>query len=91
MREYLFLFLRNFDYSKLGNTSSIGTAVNSKIVKKMEIMVPQKQLLQLFHIMLKPIFSEISLITKQNQNLIKQRDFLLPRLMSGKLEVKNAK
>lgn len=87
MREYLFLFLRNFDYSKLGNTSSIGTAVNSKIVKKMEIMVPQKQLLQLFHIMLKPIFSEISLITKQNQNLIKQRDFLLPRLMSGKLEV----
>lgn len=87
MREYLFLFLRNFDYSKLGNTSSIGTAVNSKIVKKMEIMVPQKQLLQLFHIMLKPIFSEISLITKQNQNLIKQRDLLLPRLMSGKLEV----
>ena len=40
-----------------------------------------------FEALIRPIHKEISIIAKENANLIKQRDLLLPRLMSGKLEV----
>ena len=33
------------------------------------------------------IYNQISLLIMKNQTLAKQRDMLLPRLMSGKLEV----
>lgn len=36
--EYLYLYLSNFDFNSLGNTSSIGTAVNSKVVKKLKYL-----------------------------------------------------
>jgi type I restriction enzyme S subunit len=34
------------------------------------------------------IHKQIENFAKENENLAKQRDLLLPRLMSGKLEVK---
>lgn len=32
--EYLYLYLKNFNYESLGSTSSIAKAINSKIVKR---------------------------------------------------------
>lgn len=87
MREYIYLYLKNFQYSDLGNTSSIGTAVNSKIIKNMKIILPSSELLNRFHDSVYSIFEKIRLLNETNNNLIKQRDMLLPRLMSGKLEV----
>ena len=87
MREYIYLYLKNFQYSDLGNTSSIGTAVNSKIIKNMKIVVPSSELLNRFHDSANSIFEEIRLLNETNNILIQQRDMLLPRLMSGKLEV----
>lgn len=87
MREYIYLYLKKFQYSDLGNTSSIGTAVNSKIIKNMKIILPSSELLNRFHNSTYSIFEEIRLLNETNNNLIKQRDMLLPRLMSGKLEV----
>ena len=86
-REYLFCYLKYFDYSKLGNTSAIGNAVNSKIIKNMKITVPDEGVLNSFHDISNIVFSNILKLMKANENLIKQRDLLLPRLMSGKLEV----
>lgn len=87
IREYIYLYLKNFQYSDLGNTSSIGTAVNSKIIKNMKIILPSSELLNQFHDSVYSIFEEIHLLNETNNNLIKQRDMLLPRLMSGKLRV----
>lgn len=87
LREYLYFYLKSFEYSKLGNTSSIGNAINSKIVRLMKIIIPKEEIILSFHKKVNPILNNILLLLKQNQNLIKQRDLLLPRLMSGKLEV----
>ena len=87
MREYIYLYLKKFQYSDLGNTSSIGTAVNSKIIKNMKIILPSSELLNRFHDYVYSIFEEIRLLNETNSNLTKQRDMFLPRLMSGKLEV----
>ena len=56
-------------------------------LRKGDVMIPTKELMDEFDSLIRPIHKEISFIAKQNENLIKQRDLLLPRLMSGKLEV----
>lgn len=85
--EYSYLYLKLFNYQNLGNTSAIGNAVNSTIIKKMKVVMPNRKLLEMFHNSTKGIFAIIKNLNYSNQNLAKQRDLLLPRLMSGKLEV----
>ena len=55
--------------------------------KRKKILVPTEELICNFYEITKPIFSEKKKLKIINTNLIKQRDLLLPRLMSGKLEV----
>ena len=46
-----------------------------------------KELIDKFSVVVNPVFNEIITLLKRNDYLIQQRDALLPRLMSGKLEV----
>ena len=57
-------------------------------LKKGIVMLPPKELMSLFDKQIIPIFKEINHLAMKNENLARQRDLLLPRLMSGKLEVK---
>lgn len=50
-------------------------------------MLPPKELMQSFEDKINSVFKEINQLAIQNENLSRQRDLLLPRLMSGKLEV----
>ena len=61
MIYYLYFYLKNFDYSKLGNTSSIATAVNSKIIKAMPIGIPNKHSVLEFNNTVRPLFEKIKL------------------------------
>ena len=53
----------------------------------MKIFIPQYNLQKTFSDIVKPMLEEKQKLWNENQLLIKQRDMLLPRLMSGKLEV----
>ena len=53
----------------------------------MKIFSPQYHLQKTFSDIVKPMLEEKQKLWNENQLLIKQRDMLLPRLMSGKLEV----
>ena len=85
--EYLYLYLKKYDYNSLGSTSSIATAVNSKTIKGMQMLQPSDKIIDAFHIQVNPIFEKIRSLTKENSRLSTLRDTLLPRLMSGELEV----
>lgn len=85
--EYIYLFLKSFDFSSLGSTSSIATAVNSKSVKEIPITIPDEKTGNDFAKLLEPIFESILGNTKQVDALSKIRDSLLPRLMSGKIRI----
>ena len=85
--EYLYLYLKKYDYNSLGSTSSIATAVNSKTIKGMQMLQPSDKIIDAFHIQVNPIFEKIRSLTKENSRLSLLRDTLLPRLMSGELEV----
>lgn len=85
--EYLYLYLKKYDYNSLGSTSSIATAVNSKTIKGMQMLQPSDNVIDAFHIQVNPIFEKIRSLTKENSRLSLLRDTLLPRLMSDELEV----
>jgi type I restriction enzyme, S subunit len=53
-----------------------------------QIYMPEKKLCEAFGKLIEPIFQNIYLIDIQNTQLRQIRDRLLPRLISGKLEVK---
>lgn len=85
--EYLYCYLKSFDFSSLGSTSSIGTAVNSKTIKAMKFVVPDDSELKEFYGVVKPIFENIRRTQFENERLTQLRDSLLPKLMSGELDV----
>ena len=86
-KEYLYLYLKNFNYEELGSTSSIAKAINSKIVKKIPILVPEFNKLNEFNKIFENIFHEIKNNQLEINNLTKLRDTLLPKLMSGEIDV----
>ncbi|MDI3236123.1 restriction endonuclease subunit S [Exiguobacterium antarcticum] len=85
--EYTYLYLKNFNYESLGNTSSIATAVNSKIIKDMLILVPNNEVLIKFYKMIKLLFEQIKNLQTEIITLQKNRDTLLPKLLSGEIEI----
>ena len=59
----------------------------SIFLRKCNFLIPPKDIMEKFEESVKPIYDEIDILAEQNSKLITQRDMLLPRLMSGKLEV----
>ena len=54
-----------------------------------EVLVPKMDILAKLNEIINPIFNQIIGIQCENRNLAQLRDTLLPRLMSGKLEIKD--
>ena len=86
-REYVYCYLKNYHFDSLGSTSSISKAVNSKIIKAMPFVIPNYELVVGFSKMVAPIFNQIKNKQKSCVELKQARDRLLPKLMSGELEV----
>lgn len=86
-KEYLYLFLKSFKYESLGSTSSIVTAINSVMIKKMQIIIPDDVIMKKFEKQTQCIFSKIYSNQKQIQTLIQTRDGLLPKLMSNEIKI----
>ncbi len=83
--EYTYLALKNYKYSNLGSTSSIATAINSKIIKTMPWIMPNEDAINKFHYTTAPIFETIKNNSKENQLLSALRNTLLPKLMRGEI------
>ena len=61
--------------------------VYPKNINKLCVLKPTDELITKFNDTVEPFFKEIEILQKKNDSLVKQRDLLLPRIMSGKLEV----
>ena len=62
--------------------------VYPKHVNRICVIIPEEKWINRYCEVVRPIYNEIKTLKKKNENFMKQRDLLLPRLMSGKLEVK---
>ena len=87
IREFLYFYLKKYDYQTLGSTSSIATAVNSKMIKSLPFTMPDADTLKGFHRTCAPLFDAIRMAQHENLRLAALRDTLLPKLMSGEINV----
>ena len=88
--EYLYLYfkyIRN-NLVALGN-GSVFTNLKTDILKNYPTNLPTDDVLNKFDKIVKPIFSMILSKTRESKRLIEIRDTLLPKLMSGELDVSN--
>jgi type I restriction enzyme S subunit len=58
-----------------------------EFIGEQKVTIPKEIELKVFSEMVKPIFNLISTLGEQNRKLREARDILLPRLMSGEIEV----
>ena len=73
--------------SQFGNGANV-IHLKPDTIKNKKILVPDSDTIKAFTDMIKPIIAQLNNLNNQNDNLTEQRDLLLPRLMSGKLELK---
>ena len=85
---YLLWMLKNrFQQEDIIGNGSIFASVTKKELFGFKMFMPNEDLIQKFDSIASGIESVMRNISLINSNLKKQRDMLLPRLMSGKLEV----
>ena len=85
---YLFFAIKNevLKLKKMANGGVFDTIV-VKSFDHIPLTIPSEDVLKKFERLITPIMKAIREIQISSNNLIKQRDLLLPRLMSGKLAV----
>ena len=91
---YFFYYWMSFLYNtrmitrfQLQSTGIVNFQFES-FLRKGEIMLPTMTIMKSFEKRISSIHKQINKLAQQNTLLTRQRDLLLPRLMSGKLEVK---
>lgn len=85
--EYIYTYLKTYNWGTLGSTSSIATAINSKIIKEMEVLIPDGKVEKQFQEVVKPIFEKLKSNSQEIETLTQIRDSLLPKLMTGKIQI----
>jgi type I restriction enzyme S subunit len=63
--------------------------LGDKHLREINVLVPTKDMLASVHEQFEPLFSEEINLRKKNQLLRTTRDLLLPKLISGKLDVED--
>ena len=87
-RHYLFHYLYSIrDYLLLIGFGAAQQNLSQDLIKKVKIVIPPAELIKEFDKQKEPLYQTIRALMMQNDKLIKQRDALLPRLMSRKLKV----
>ncbi|OXM85801.1 restriction endonuclease subunit S [Paenibacillus rigui] len=86
---YLFLWLK-FNMEKIRSISNGSTflEVNRSNFKALPILNSER--VQEFNKKVEPLFAQIKLLTNEIETLMNTRDYLLPRLLSGEIELKAA-
>lgn len=87
--EWLFFVCKSLKTTieMFGATGSTMTNLSKGKFENLKILEPNLELIDKYHMYTHDIFKEVEKLMYSNENLINQRDMLLPRLMSGKLEV----
>ncbi len=84
--KYVYLFLKSRDLASL-NAGSAVPSMTTNILNAMQIYIPDKKVLAYFEEAVSPLYLTIQKNEEQSSTLVELRDALLPKLMSGELDV----
>lgn len=81
---YLYLYLKNFKFDSNGAAQQ---QITVPMIKDKEILLPTGNIINSFKKQIYPMQDLIDNLKQQNEKAIETRDRLLPKLMSGEVEV----
>lgn len=83
-REFLYFALLGLKQTIInhGSTGATMTNLSKGKFEALEVITPSTKLIEKFSHRVKPMFNQMLLLMKKNKNLQKQRDLLLPKLIS---------
>ena len=85
---FVYCFLKvNSKLLKHAQTGAVQPHVKPSDIHDFELVIPDKESIYDFQDKVKPFFDKIAVIQKENSRLSLLRDTLLPRLMSGEIEI----
>src|SRR3989344_4913188 len=84
--EYLFVLLKNMNIKHIV-TGAVQPKINQGNLNSIKIIIPNRITLKLFSELISHLFNKYKIDCDEINSLIKTRDSLLPRLMSGKIRV----
>ena len=89
-KEYLYLYFK-YIRQQLVNLSngSVFNNLKTDILKAYPTILPDKETLLHFDSVVNPMFLQMQNLTRDSNRLATLRDILLPRLMSGEIDVSN--
>lgn len=89
---YVFLTIKSEEFHKKKDqlcTGATQMSLTNEGLKKIKIIVPNKNILEDFSVLTLPLLDKIFSLQKINKLLRTTRDLLLPKLISGELDVSN--
>lgn len=84
--EYTYQILQRIDYSSM-NRGSTQPLIMQGDMNKVSILIPDKEILNDFEILVGQLMEQYQANSLENKKLVELRDTLLPKLMSGELDV----
>lgn len=84
--KFVFHFVKNKDLASL-NAGSAVPSMTTDILNSMELLIPDADTLAKFENIIAPMYLTMQQNTKESNKLAELRESLLPRLMSGELDV----
>ena len=84
--KYVYNYIKRFDFSKMNEGTSVPSNTAARL-NKMPILIPTHEILEMYDETLCPIYNKRKMKDKESRILSTLRDTLLPRLMSGEIEV----
>ena len=87
-KEYAFhLINSSIENFKRAATGSVISGISRKDIENIDVIIPSSDEINKYHTVQKPIFDKLENNRIEINNLIKLRDTLLPKLMSGEIDV----
>lgn len=84
--EMAYFTLKNLELESFNAGAAVPT-LNRNDVHKVKILTPTKEIINEFSKLASQIFDQIHLLKLKNEKLVELKETLLPRLMSGELDV----
>lgn len=84
--KYAYQFIKRLDLASMNSGSAV-PSMTTKILDALPVPIPPKESLHAFDDQLQPYYSAIRANAIENEQLAALRDTLLPKLMSGEIDV----
>ncbi|PIS43065.1 MAG: hypothetical protein COT24_00175 [Candidatus Kerfeldbacteria bacterium CG08_land_8_20_14_0_20_40_16] len=88
--EYLYFLMKRPEFGELMANSASGTTVahlQKSSIENYQFILPTGGVIRKFHELASPMFTKKNMLSRENKNLSKLRDLLLPKLMKGEVTI----